>query len=246
LIKSFCTMALAALALAACSGQGSDAGNATAAAPVAPIQPPAGKTWAEMVVKTPEGGYRMGNPDAPIKLVEYGSRLCPTCGAFGQTGMKPLENTYVASGKVSYEFREFMVHGAPDFAPALLGRCGGEGPFFPILEQMMVAQPQILPKMESAGEFQKTLQGLPPAQVFTAWAERLGYIDFVKQRGIPEAKARACLNDTKQIDALAAMTEKAGTDLKVSGTPTFFLNDAVLEGQVTWPQVEQSLRGAGA
>ncbi|HVF94923.1 MAG TPA: thioredoxin domain-containing protein [Sphingomonas sp.] len=246
MIKYLCTIALAATTLAGCSGETGGNASSPAASPVAAVQPPAGQSWATTVVKTPEGGFRMGNPDAPIKLVEYGSRLCPTCGAFGQAAMKPIENTYVASGKVSYEFREFMVHGAPDFAPALLGRCGGTAPFFPILEQMLVAQPTILPKMESAGEFQASLQGQPPAQVFTAWAERLGYLDFVKQRGIPEAKARACLTDMTQIEALSTMTEKAGTDMKVTGTPTFFLNGKMLEGQVSWPQVEQSLKTAGA
>jgi hypothetical protein len=149
-MKFLSAIARSTLLLAGCSGE--TGGNASGAAPtpMTAIQPPAGKSWAETVVKTPEGGYRIGNPDAPIKLVEYGSRLCPTCGAFGQAAMKPIENTYVASGKVSFEFREFMVHGAPDFAPALLGRCGGPAPFFPILEQMLVAQSSILPKMESA------------------------------------------------------------------------------------------------
>jgi protein-disulfide isomerase len=240
-------LATSALGLAACSKDGGT-GNvtATAAAPVAAVTAPAGKNWMQTVVKTPEGGFRTGNPDAPIKLIEYGSRLCPTCGAFATSGMDPLQKTYVASGKVSYEFRDFMVHGAPDFAPALLGRCGGETPFFPILEQMFFEQKTILPKFEGAQEFQASLQGKPPAAVFTAWAEKLGYIDFVKQRGIPEAKARACLNDMTQIEALSTMTEKAGNEMKVTGTPTFFLNGQMLENQVSWPQVEASLKAAGA
>lgn len=244
-MKMLCGLALVALAITGCSNE--SGGNAGSAAdPVAAVKAPAGQNWTDTVVKTPEGGFRMGNPDAPIKLVEYGSRLCPTCGAFGNAGMKPIANTYVSTGKVSYEFREFMVHGAPDFAPALLGRCGGTAPFFPILEQMFVAQKDILPKMESAAEFQTSLQGKPPAAVFTAWAERLGYIDFVKQRGIPEAKARACLNDMTQIEALSTMTEKASTDLKVTGTPSFFLNGKMLENNVSWAQVEASLKAAGA
>jgi len=247
-MKSLHALVLLPLALAACSksGDGNSTGPVASATPIAAVTPPASKPWVSVVLKTQQGGFQMGNPDATLKLVEYGSRLCPTCGAFGNTGMKPLAEKYVASGKVSYEFREYMVHGAPDFAPALLGRCAGTEPFFPLLEQMFAAQATILPKMEAAGAFQQTLQGKPPAEVFTAWAEKLGYIDFVKQRGIPEAKARACLNDQTQIEALAAMTEKATTDQKVSGTPTFFLNGKMLEGTVTWPQVEQALKSAGA
>ena len=54
---------------------------------------------------TPEGGFRMGNPAAPIKLVEYGSLACPHCRHFEETGYKPLLQTYVRTGRVSYEFR---------------------------------------------------------------------------------------------------------------------------------------------
>jgi protein-disulfide isomerase len=235
-------LALLPLALAAC-GKG-DGNSTTPSAPVAAATPPAGQKWTEVVSKTPENGYVMGNPNAPIKLIEYGSRLCPTCGAFANTGMKPLENTYVASGKVSYEFREFMVHGAPDFAPALLGRCAGAGPFFPLLEDMFAAQPTILPKMENASAFQQKVASLPPTQMFAAWADQLGYVDFVKQRGIPEAQARACLADPKQIDVVTKLTQR-GNDEGVTGTPTFFLNGKKLD-VVSWDEVEKALKNAGA
>jgi protein-disulfide isomerase len=232
------------IALVAC-GDGSATNNGTAAAPVAAAPAPAGQDWTQTVSQTEEGGFVMGNPAAALKLVEYGSRLCPTCGAFANTGMKPLIDTYVKSGKVSYEFREYLVHGAPDFAPALLGRCAGTAVFFPLLEQMFAAQPEILTKMEDAGQFQQSMAGKSPAVVSVAWAEKLGYIDFVKQRGIPEAKARACLSDQKQIEALVKYMD-AGSQMGVSGTPTFFLNGKVLQGAVSWPQVEQALKGGGA
>ncbi|CAN5562214.1 hypothetical protein BH09PSE4_BH09PSE4_20840 [soil metagenome] len=236
--------ALAALVLASC-GSGTGGNSSAPAAPVASAAPPAGKLWTDVVSATPEGGYVMGNPNAPIKLVEYGSRLCPTCGAFANTGMKTLEATYVASGKVSYEFREFMVHGPPDFAPALLGRCAGAGPFFPLLEQMFAAQPAVLPKLEAAMAPMAKLQGQPATVVSTAWAEQLGFIDFVKQRGIPEAQARACLGDQKANEALALMTDKA-SGLGVSGTPTFFINGTKAEGVITWEAMQDTLKAAGA
>ncbi|HMO69419.1 MAG TPA: protein-disulfide isomerase, partial [Novosphingobium sp.] len=58
-----------ALGLSACSKE-----DATGAAPsgeaLAKVAAPAGKSWADVVVKTPDGGYVMGNPEAPIKLHE--------------------------------------------------------------------------------------------------------------------------------------------------------------------------------
>lgn len=234
----------AALALAGCGG-GSDGGNITAPAnSVKAVAAPSGQDWTQTVSKSADGGYVMGNPNATLKLVEYGSRTCPTCGAFGQTGMRPLEETYVKSGKVSYEFRDFLVH-APDLGVALVGHCAGTTPFFPILEQMYLEQPAFLEKLESAGPFQQSLQGKTPPQQAAAWAEHLGYIDFIKQRGVSETQVRACLADPKLLQEVADLSEKA-IQAGVTGTPTFFLNGRKLDGMVSWPQIEQALKAAGA
>lgn len=240
--------AVAALSLASCGGNGtSSAGNVAASAPVAAKPAPAGQNWTEMVSKTPEGGYRMGNPDAAIKVVEYGSRTCPTCGAFGQTGQKPLTDNYVSTGKVSYEFRDYLVHGQPDFAPSLLGRCVGTATFFPLLEAMYMAQPQFEAKLADQAAttaLQTQLQGKTPNEAAAAWGDYLGYVEFVKQRGIPEAKARACIADKAALDEIIAMMSK-GDGASVTGTPTFIINGAKVDG-VTWPDVEAALKRAGA
>lgn len=237
-------IALAAtIALAACGG--SDAGNITAPAnSVAAVTAPTGQDWTQVVSNTPENGYIMGNPNATLKLVEYGSRTCPTCGAFGQTGMQPLQQTYVKSGKVSYEFRDFLVH-APDLGVATLGHCAGAAPFFPILEQMYREQSGFLEKLETATPFQQSIQGRTPQQQAVAWVEHLGYLDFLKQRGVSEQQARACLADPKLLKQVTDLSQ-AAIDQGVTGTPTFFLNGQKLDNIVTWPQVEQALKAAGA
>jgi|UniRef100_UPI0035CB9709 protein-disulfide isomerase len=238
--------AVAALSLASCGGSGTG-GNVVASAPVAAKAAPAGQKWTDVVSKTPEGGYVMGNPDAPVKLVEYGSRICPTCGAFGKTGQKPLTDNYVATGKVSYEFRDYMVHGAPDFAPALLGRCVGTATFFPLLEAMFMGQDQFekpLGDQAATNALQAKLQGKAPNEIAAAWADYLGYVDFVKQRGLPEAKARACLADKKGLEELIGMMN-TGQGATVTGTPTFFLNGNKIDG-VSWSDVEPALKRAGA
>lgn len=236
-------LACALAMLAACGDGGSTntaAPNSIAAAPA-----PAGQDWTQVVSKTADGGYLMGNPNAPLKLVEYGSRTCPTCGNFGRTATQPLEENYIKTGKVSFEFRDFLVH-APDLGVATLGRCVGEAPFFPVLHQMFADQDQFLQKLESVpADFQQRLQGMSPAQQATAWVEHLGYIDFMKQRGLTEAQARQCLSDGSRIEELAKISEVAMRDKEVTGTPTFILNGEKLDA-ASWPQVEQALKAAGA
>ena len=235
----------ALLLLAACSG--SEGGNSSApAAPVAAVAAPAGQNWTETVTKTAEG-YMMGNPNAPIKLVEYGARTCPTCAAFARDGFGPLTQNYVASGKVSFEFRDFMVHGPSDIALALVGTCGTPATFFPILEQQYAAQEQFLNRLQALSPAQQqALQGQSPNQQAGTLAEAMGAIDFVKARGIAEPQARACLADAGKLEAIVRPTETAGAAGTVTGTPTFLINGEVVPNTLSWAQLEPALKRAGA
>src|SRR5690606_28473066 len=109
----------------------------------APIAAPAGQSWAETVVETPEGGILLGNPDATIKLIEYVSHTCPACAAFAAEAAEPLKEKYVASGVVSYEMRN-QVHNALDLALVRLTRCSGPAAAIPLAEQAWANLPQIM------------------------------------------------------------------------------------------------------
>lgn len=238
------------LALAACGGGTENASTpVTSSTPVAQIAPPVGKQWVDMVDKTPEGGFRQGNPQAPIQLVEYGSRSCPTCGRFAAEGMEPLREKYISTGKVSYEFRDFLVHGAPDLSLALLNQCAPTEAFFPILDQMFANQEAFYKRtdqlQQSNPQLLQQLQQLPPPQAAAGFADALGHIEFMKQRGIPEARARQCLGDQKMIEAIAKVNADAANERGVTGTPSFFINGKQVEAAM-WSQVETALQAAGA
>lgn len=236
------------LALAGCGGGGSDNASAPvqSATPVAQAPAPAGKAWTDVVAKTPEGGYRQGNPDAPIKLVEYGSRTCPTCGRFAAEGVEPLRAKYISTGKVSYEFRDFPLHGAPDIALSLLNQCVSTEAFFPMLDQMFANQPAFFEKQQALPEqFFQQLQTMSPPQAAKAIAEGMGMVEFAKQRGIPEAKARQCLADPVVLKSIADVYADGANNRGVQGTPTFFINGEKLDA-AAWSQVEPALQAAGA
>lgn len=239
----------AATLLAACGG-GESGDNITtpAASPATPVSgasAPAGTTWVDRVERTAEGGFRMGNPDAPIKLIEYGSRTCAHCAAFANTGMDGLEK-YVAAGKVSFEFRDFLLNPI-DLGAALLGQCAGPGPFFAIMDQMYARQADILKNAPGQDDpFAKQVEAIPQQQRVVAIAERFGYLAFVQERGVPEAQARACLADQAKTQALVKSNEDAAKQYNIAGTPTFILNGKVLENTGTWSQVETALKAAGA
>ncbi|USI72045.1 DsbA family protein [Sphingomonas morindae] len=234
-----------ALLLGACK-KGADGGGggtavAGAAGPVAPA--PAGG-WAAQVARTPEGGYRMGNPDAPVKLIEYGSRTCPHCAAFGTEGLPKLRDTYVSTGKVSYEFRDYAIH-APDLAAILLGQCVAPEAFFGLLEQMFADQPAVVEKLQALPPgFEAQLQGKSANAQAALWAQQLGYIGFVGQRGVPAAKAQACLADTKAVDAFAKAQADGTQKYNITGTPSFVLNGEPQASVYDWASLEPRLKAA--
>lgn len=236
--------ASATIALAAC---GTSGGNSSApAAPVAGAPAPTGTAWTDTVTRTPEGGMLMGNPNAALKLVEYGSRSCPHCGKFDAEGFPALKSGYIASGKVSYEFRDYPVHGPLDLAPILLGHCVEPATFFPLLDQMFQSQEQLLGNADKLDQTKAQALSSNPGALATFYAEGLGYLDFVKQRGVPDAKARACLVDGAAIQAIADHTKTANDKYKVAGTPTFILNGQVLENVGDWATLEPALKARGA
>ncbi|TGX53646.1 protein-disulfide isomerase [Sphingomonas gei] len=202
--------------------------------------------WVATVAKTPEGGFRQGNPNARIKLVEYGSRTCPTCGRFAAEGVEPLRRDWIASGKLSYEFRDFLIHGVPDLSLALLNQCVPVARFFPVLDQMFASQESFEAPLHKLIETQPKLvegwQRLPPPQAATKFAESLGMIAFMKARGLPEAQARRCLSNSALIKGVAE-TFSRGTKAGVQGTPSFFINGRQVRA-FTWDQLQPELRAA--
>lgn len=236
---------LPVLALAACNAE--SGGNVSAPlSSVAAVPAPAGKAWVDVVSRTPEGGFRMGNPDAPIKVIEYGSRTCPTCANFDRNGLPLFKAGPIAAGKVSYEFRDFPLH-PYDLGPLLLGQCVEDAALFPMLDQMMLEQQRLLAPLSTLPEeVIAKVQAMQPLEAATFWSETLGYLDFVKQRGLPEAKARACLADKAAVDKVALSLQAADTQYKISGTPTFIINGKIAEGVLDWPGLEKALKAAGA
>jgi protein-disulfide isomerase len=201
-MKAFKLSAAAALALALAGCGGSDmAGGNTAAAgaeqnfKVDQIAAPNGANWADTVTQTADGGFLRGNPAAKVKVVEYGSMTCSHCADFSEKGEPALIDKYVKSGQVSFEFRNF-VRDPADMAAALIARCNGATAFFPLTEQLFASQAEWMAKLqEMPADQQAQLQNMTPAQAVGVYAQAAGLVDFARVRGIPAAKAQACVAD---------------------------------------------------
>jgi protein-disulfide isomerase len=238
-----------ALALSGCSKSDEGAaGSGPGAKPgsVAAVAAPAGTKWSDKVEATAEGGFRMGNPAAPLKLIEYGSYTCPHCADLSEQAHDPLKAGFIDSGKVSFEYRNY-VRDPLDVTAAMVARCNGAATFFPLTEQMFANQKAMFAQFQSQSEAeQQAAVTAPPGERFMRYAQLAGLVDFAKQRGLPEPKLRACLADTATADRLVKMNEEGNALYAITGTPTLILNGQVLQETGTWSALQARLRDAGA
>lgn len=236
-------LALAPLLLAACGDQAAD-GEAAAGEALPAVAAPAGTKWADLVTATPEGGFMIGNPEAPLKLVEYASHTCSHCATFSKTAKETLKNKYVASGVVSFEQREVFLNSV-DLVIAGLAQCGAKEQMQPLSDQVWQNLESVFAGLQANPQALDAAGQLPINQRFVAVGEATGLIEFFAARGLSADQARTCLADGAKMEALvktvAASTEKD----KIEGTPTFFLNGKRIEG-TAWEVVEPALQRAGA
>ena len=215
-----------ALLLAGCGGDagagnsGSDSATGGASGQTAAIPAPNGGDWTTVVSATPEGGFVMGNPNAPVKLVEFASMTCPHCASFAAEGMPALRDNYIKSGRVSLEFRNF-VRDPYDLTGALLSRCAGPANFFALTDRIFGTQDawiaRVKPQVAAIG-------ALPENQRLARIASVSGMEALAAKAGVPAARAKQCLSDPKGTEKLVQMRKVAVDTYGLEGTPTFILN----------------------
>lgn len=150
----------------------------------------------------------MGDPDAPIKIIEYGDFQCPYCLQFWRETEPQLIEEYINTGVVYFEFRAFPIIGPESFSAAEGAYCAGDqGKFW---------------------EFHDTL--------FTNWTgENVG--DYTHEKLIQYAESLAldaeafeqCLSEGKHAQTVEQDRANAEAD-NVHATPTFFINGNIVEG----------------
>lgn len=144
----------------------------------------------------------IGNPEAPIKIVEYASLTCSHCAHFHNDVLPQLKSKYIDTGKVYFEFREFPLND-PALKGALTARC--------------------LP----ADKYEGFVGLLFKTQEH--WAGNLDYMSALRQNaklaGMSDATFDACHDKAELKTKMAETMQQAQDQWKISATPTFVIND---------------------
>ena len=165
----------------------------------------------------------LGNPNAPITIVEYASLTCPHCAHFTDEILPQIKKEWIDTGKAKLVLRDFPLDGEA-LKAAMIARCAPPDRFYAFIDTFFADQD----KWVQASDFQAALGRLA----------ELG--------GMSKTAVDACLKDTALENKILQGRLTAGKQLGVDATPTFFINGTKFTGAPTVEQFNKLLSGLPA
>lgn len=146
----------------------------------------------------------LGDPDAPVTIIEYSDFECPFCGRFTSDTFPALKVQYIDTGKVRMVFRQFPLsfHNNARVAAAA-SLCAYEQDSFWEMHDVLYANNEHL--------------------------DRGSLIRYANQLNLDTEEFIVCL-DSDVTDTLIDYDIEEGTEYGVTGTPAFFINGRKLAG----------------
>ena len=159
----------------------------------------------------------LGDPDAPVKVVEYASYTCPHCAAFHNDTFKAFKTDYIDTGKVHFTYREVFFDRYGLWA-SMVARCAGNDRYFGVADILYRTQ----------GDWAR--QGEAAAVVESL--KKIG-----AQAGLSPEAVDACLQDADKAQSLVAWYEANAAADDVRSTPSFFINGDLHSGNMSLDQI---------
>lgn len=149
----------------------------------------------------------IGEPDAPVTIIEYASLTCPHCASFHREVLPGLKERYIDSGKVKLVFRDFPLDQVA-LRAAVVAHCGGPARYGQFLDVLFENQER--------------------------WAYADDPVAALKQiaslAGLSGEQVDACLADESMVDAVLQSRLDAQAQYDVRSTPTFVIDGKAYPG----------------
>ena len=145
----------------------------------------------------------LGNPNAPITMVEFGDYQCTFCSKFFHETENSIITNYIKTGKVKILFKDYIILGQDSINAANAAHCANDQKLFWEYHSMLYNN--------WAGED-------------TGWADLAHLHEFANTLGLDMDVFSTCMSDLKW-NELVNLSSIDGQKLGVTGTPTFFVID---------------------
>jgi protein-disulfide isomerase len=174
-----------------------------------------------------DADMRLGNPNAPVTVIEFASLGCPICAKWNNDNFDAFKAKYIDTGKVYYIFREFLTGDQPVAASGfLLARCAGKDKYFQVLDAVYHQEQPLLETDQNA-------------------AKRDALVRVAETAGLTEDQFQTCVSNNDALLALNDRAQKAGQKYNVDSTPTFVINGKTASGYQDMATMDKLIATAG-
>jgi protein-disulfide isomerase len=185
----------------------------------APPQP--GAADAQAVLQINKDDRILGNPDAPITIIEYASMTCPHCAHFQDDVLPEIKKQWIDTGKAKLVLRDYPLD-EEALRAAMIARCAPPARYYAFADTFFAAQDKWVRERDYQGAL--------------ARLARLG--------GMSKEEFDACLRNKRLEDSIVESRLAASKELDVNSTPTFFINGTKFTGAPTAQDFSTNLEAA--
>jgi protein-disulfide isomerase len=177
---------------------------------------------AKTVLQITKDDRILGNPEAPITIVEYASLTCPHCAHFANDILPEIKKEWIDTGKAKLVLRDYPLD-EPALRAAMITRCAPPDRYYAFADTFFAAQEKWV-----RADYREALARL------------------AKLGGMSTEEFDACLKNTELESKIVEGRLKATQELDVNSTPTFFVNGSKLAGAPTKEEFEKLLSSLAA
>ena len=155
------------------------------------------------------GSPILGNPSAPITILEWGDYQCTYCHRFHQSTFDTIKEDYIQTGKVKIIFKDFPLNGPDSILAAEAAYCANDQEKY----------------WQYHDELYKNWGGEN-----TGWVTRWSLNAFGTTVGLDLDKFNQCLDEHKYKEKVNALYQ-FGKEIGIDATPSFliFNNEKIIK-----------------
>jgi protein-disulfide isomerase len=173
---------------------------------------------AQSVLALDKNDRMLGNPDAPITIIEYASLTCPHCAHFTNEVLPALKKKWIDTGKVKLVLRDYPLDQLA-LQAAMVARCAPPDRYYAFIDTLFQTQENWV----------------------TARDPRAGLARLAKLGGMSQDDFDNCLKNTAVENKIVEERLVASKELDVNSTPTFFINGTKFTGAPTVEEFDKVL-----
>jgi len=170
-------------------------------------------------------GFEIGSPDAPITIIEYRSLTCSHCADFANDVFPELDEKYIQTGKVKFEFRPFVLNAVDLNAFKLLNSIE-EKDFLSLDKMLFRDQNKWLVTNDSNKILENSTNALKK---------------YALLYGLSEETFNDILNDKELEEWILSMRVDGTKKFNIQSTPSFIINGEVHSGNMPFSKFEKLL-----